>query len=98
LENLSPKQRPKFYKDLVDTDNDEFTHTYGKMMGIVSLKMLHFMSKVYRSGYDEASVLFLIENVKKLRQVDAATRDSSQTFLTFIKTVLEKFDGSSRYL
>lgn len=98
LDHLSPKQRPKFYKNLVEPDGDEFTQTYGKMMGIVSLKMLYFMTKVYRNGYDESSVLALLDTFKKLRQADCATRDSSHTFLRCIKTMLEKFQWSSKYL
>ncbi len=98
LDNLSPNQRPKFYKDLIEPENDEFTHTYGKMMWIISLKMLYFMAKVYRSWYDESSVLALLDTFKKLRQADCATRDSSHTFLRCIKTMLEKFKWSSKYI
>lgn len=98
LDNLSPKQRPKFYKHLIEPDTDEFTHTYGKMMGIISLKMLYFMAKVYRSWYDESSVLALLDTFKKLRQADCVTRDSSHTFLRYIKTMLEKFQWSSKYI
>ncbi len=98
LDNLSPNQRPKFYKDLIEPENDEFTHTYGKMMWIISLKMLYFMAKVYRSWYDESSVLALLDTFKKLRQADCATRDSSHTFLRCIKTMLEKFRWSSKYI
>lgn len=98
LEHLSPKQRPKFYKELIESDQDEFTKTYGKIMGIISLKMLYFMSKVYRNGYDETSVLSLLDTFKKLRQADCVTRDSSHTFLRCIKTMLEKFQWSAKYI
>lgn len=98
LDHVSPKQRPKFYKDLIEPWYDEFTHTYGKIMWIISLKMLYFMSKVYRNWYDETSVLALLDTFKKLRQADCATRDSSHTFLRCIKTMLENFQWSSKYI
>lgn len=91
LEHLSPHSRPRFYKYLVNTETDEFDLTYGKLMGIISLKILYFMSKIYRDGYDEASMLQLLDAVKKLRQSDAVTRDSSSNFLSYIKKLLENF-------
>jgi len=98
LEHIPPKQRPKFYKELIEPENDEFTHTYGKMMWIISLKMLYFMAKVYHRWYDESNVLSLIDTFKKLRQADCATRNSSNSFLKFIKTLLEKFQWSAKYI
>lgn len=98
LDHLSPKQRPKFYKHLIEPEHDEFTQTYGKLMWIISLKMLYFMSKVYRNWYDEASVLALLDSFKKLRQADCVTRDSSHTFLVYIKKIIENFKWSSKYL
>lgn len=98
LEHLSPKQRPRFYKELIEPERDEFTHTYGKLMGIMSLRMLYFMAKVYRNGYDENSMLLLIETLKKVRQADSATKSSSNSFLKVIKTFLERFEWGAKYL
>lgn len=97
LEHLPSHRRPKFYKYFIQTDQDEFDITYGKLMWIISLKMLYYMIKIYNSGYDESSVIQYIDTVKKLRQADSATRDSSTSFLKFIKNILEKFQWWAKY-
>lgn len=98
LDNMPPQQRPKFYKHLIQTDIDEFELTYGKLMWIISLKILHFMSKMFINGYDETNMLNFLDTVKKIRQWDSVTRHSSTTFLSFIKKILERFNGSPKYL
>ena len=98
LDHVHPQQRPRFYKQLIQSDIDEFELTYGKLMWIISLKMLYFMSKMYINGYDEANMLNFLDTIKKLRQWDSVTRHSSEVFLSFIKKILEKFSGSARYL
>ncbi|HCB51431.1 TPA: hypothetical protein DEP21_02540 [Patescibacteria group bacterium] len=91
LDQLSPNQRPRFYKNLIHPETNEFDLTYGKLMGIISLKVLYFMSQMYCDGYDESNMLQFLDAIKKLNQGDAVTRDSSHTFLSFIKKLLEKF-------
>ena len=98
LDTIQPQQRPKFYKHLIQPDIDEFELTYGKLMGIISLKMLHFMSKMFVNGYDETNMLNFLDTVKKIRQGDSVSRHSSTTFLSFIKKILERFNGSPKYL
>jgi len=56
LQEIQPQQRPRFYKYLIAPETDEFELVYGKMMGIISLKILYFMSKIYTDGYDEFNV------------------------------------------
>lgn len=97
LGNIHPKHRPKFYKDLVEPGSEEFAETYSKMMWVISLKMLYFLARVYHRWYDESSVLSLLDTFKKLRQADCVTRDSSHTFLRYIKEMLEKFPWPSKY-
>ncbi len=98
LNQLHPNAIPRFYKQLIGTEADEISLTYGKLMGIISLKILFFMSKMYRDGYDEFNMLQLLDSLRKLRQGDCVTRDSSSVFLEFIKDILENFPGSSKYL
>lgn len=96
LEELSPQQRPRFYKYLIAPETDEFELIYGKMMGIISLKILYFMSKMYADGYDEFNVMWLLDALRKLRQTDCVTRDSSFPFLNMIKHFLENFHAAPK--
>jgi hypothetical protein len=57
LQEIPIQQRPRFYKHLIAPETDEFEFIYGKMMGIISLKILYFMSKMYADGYDEFNVM-----------------------------------------
>ncbi len=98
LDHVHPNQRPRFYKQLIQPEVDEFELTYGKLMWIISVKMLYFMSKMYINGYDESNMLNFLDTIKKVRQGDSVTRHSSEVFLSFIKKILEKFTGSARYL
>ena len=98
LQHLHPNQRPRFYKHLIQPEVDEFELTYGKLMWIISLKMLYFMSRMYINGYDETTMLNFLDSLKKIRQWDSVTRHSSSVFLSFIKKILEKFTGSPKYL
>lgn len=98
LDNISPNRRPKFYKNLVDAEHDAFDITYGNLMGIISLKILYFMSKLYSEAYDENHMLQFLEAVKKMRQGDEVTRESSPNFLKFIKSFLESFEGPQQYI
>ena len=94
LEQLPLNTRPKFYKHLVGAPIDEFSLTYGKLMGTISLKILLFMSKMYRNGYAEDNVHGLLDSLRKFRQGDCVTRHSSYTFLRFIKVIIKSFPGS----
>lgn len=97
LQEIQPKQRPRFYKHLIAPETDEFELVYGKMMGIISLKILYFMSKMYADGYDEFNVAWLLDALRKRRQTDCVTRDSSSTFLDMIKHLLENFHGAPKH-
>jgi len=97
LQEMSPQQRPRFYKHLIAPDTDEFELIYGKMMGIISLKILHFLGKIYSDGYDEENVTQLLDALRKRRQTDCVTRDSSSTFLNMIKHLLENFHGLPKH-
>lgn len=97
LQELSPSQRPRFYKHLIAPETDEFDMVYGKLMGIISLKILYSMSKMYSDGYDESNVHDLLNDLRKRRQADCVTRDSSSTFLEIIKRLLEHFHGLPKY-
>ncbi len=57
LQEIPFQQRPRFYKYLIAPETDEFELIYGKMMGIISLKIMYFMSKMYADGYDESNVM-----------------------------------------
>ncbi len=98
LQYIPINQRPKFYKNLIEPEKDEINNTYGKIMGIASLKILFFMSKVCCNGYDENNVIALLDSLKKLRQSDCVTRDSADSMLLYIKRILEKFEWSSKKL
>lgn len=91
LEEIPQQHRPRFYKHLIAPETDEFDLVYGKMMGIISLRILHFMSKMYADGYDESNVYGLLDALRKRRQTDCVTRDSSGVFLDMIKHLLENF-------
>jgi len=96
--NLHPNRVPKFYKYLIAPEIDEFDATYGKLMGILSLKILYFMSKIYSEAYEETHMLQFLDALKKFRQGDCVTRNSSTNFLKFIKTFLENFHGPQQYI
>ena len=96
--NLHPNRIPKFYKYLIAPETDEFDITYGKLMGILSIKMLYFMAKIYSESYEESHMLEFLETLRKFRQGDCVTRNSSTNFLKFIKALQEKFHGPQQYI
>lgn len=97
LQEISPSQRPRFYKHLIAPETDEFDTVYGKLMGVISLKILYSMSKMYGDGYDEDNMHQLLDALRKRRQADSVTRDSSSTFLDIIKRLLEHFHGLPKH-
>jgi len=98
LSNLHPNRVPKFYKYLIAPETDEFDATYGKLMGILSLKILYLMSKIYSEAYEETHMLQFLDALQKFRQGDCVTRNSSTNFLKFIKIFLENFHGPQQYI
>ncbi len=96
--NLHHNRIPRFYKYLIAPETDEFDATYGKLMGILSLKMLYFMSKIFSEAYEESHMLQFLDGMKKFRQGDYVTRNSSTSFLRFIKSFLENFHGPQQYI
>ena len=96
--NLHHNRIPKFYKYLIAPETDEFDATYGKLMGILSLKILYFMSKIYSEAYEEMHMLQFLDALKKFRQGDCVTRNSSTNFLKFIQAFLENFNGPQQYI
>ena len=96
--NLHHNRIPKFYKYLIAPETDEFDSTYGKLMGILSLKVLYFMSKIYSEAYEEIHMLQFLDALKKFRQGDCVTRNSSTNFIKFIKTFHKNFHGPQQYI
>ena len=96
LQEIPLQQRPRFYKHLIAPETDEFELVYGKMMGIISFKIMYFMSKMYADGYDEFNVMWLLDALRKRRQTDCVTRDSSFSFLNMIKHFLENFHAAPK--
>ncbi len=96
--NLHPNKIPRFYKYLIAPETDEFDMTYGKLMGTISLKILYYMSKIYSEAYEETHMLQFLDSLRKLRQADCVTRNSSTNFLKFIKSFLENFHGPQQYI
>lgn len=96
--NLHVNRIPTFYKHLVSPETDEFDVTYGKLMGSISLKILHYMSKIYSEWYEEDHMLQFLDSLRKFRQADCVTRKSSKTYLKFIKVFLESFNGPQWYI
>ncbi|HBB04017.1 TPA: hypothetical protein DCZ39_03925 [Patescibacteria group bacterium] len=72
--------------------------TYGKLMGAISIKILYHMSKIYAESYEETHMLQFLDSMRKMRQGDCVTRNSSTNFLKFIKAFLENFQGQEQYL
>lgn len=96
--NLHQQRIPAFYKYLIAPQTDEFEMIYGKLMGTISMKTLYYMSKIYAEGYEEDHMLQFLETLRKLRQADCVTRKSSKTYLKFIKTFLENFQGQQEHI
>ncbi len=96
--NLHPNRIPRFYKYFIAPETDEFDTTYGKLMGILSLKILYFMSKIYSEAYEETHMLQFLDALEKFRQGDCVTRNSSTNFLKFITLFLENFHGPRQYI
>lgn len=67
-------------------------------MGILSLKILYFMSKIYSEAYEEMHMLQFLDALEKFRQGDCVTRNSSTNFLKFITSFLENFHGPQQYI
>lgn len=95
--NIHPNRIPRFYKYLISPETDEFDATYGKIMWAISIKILFYISKVYSEAYEETHMLQLLDSLRKLRQADCVTRNSSTNFLKFIKAFLENFHGAQQY-
>jgi hypothetical protein len=98
LSNIHYNRIPRFYKYLIAPETDEFDNTYGKLMGILSLKILYFMSKIYSEAYEESHMLQFLDALKKFRQGDCVTRNSSTNFLKFIKSFQKNFHGPQQYI
>ncbi|MEI6671797.1 MAG: hypothetical protein WCL02_00035 [bacterium] len=56
------------------------------------------MSKIYSEAYEETHMLQFLDTLKKFRQGDCVTRNSSTNFLKFIKTFQENFHGPQQYI
>ncbi|EKD25366.1 MAG: hypothetical protein ACD_80C00079G0009 [uncultured bacterium (gcode 4)] len=96
--NLHQTRIPRFYKYFISPETDEFDMTYGKLMGAISIKILYHMSKIYAESYEETHMLQFLDSMRKMRQGDCVTRNSSTNFLKFIKAFLENFQGQEQYL
>jgi len=96
--NLHINRIPWFYKYLIAPETDEFDMTYGKLMWSISMRILHYMSKIYSEAYEEDHILQFFESLRKYRQADCVTRKSSKTYLKFIKIFLESFHGPQGYI
>lgn len=96
--NIHPNRIPRFYKYLIAPETDEIDLMYGKLMGSISLKILYHMSKIYSEAYDENHMLQFLDSLRKLRQADCVTRNSSPNFLKFIKSFLENFNSPQQYI
>ncbi|MFA7298359.1 MAG: hypothetical protein WC010_01815 [Candidatus Absconditabacterales bacterium] len=98
FDNLHTNRIPRFYKYFISPETDEFDATYGKLMGSISLKIMYYMSKIYSESYEETHMIQFLESLRKLRQGDCVTRNSSTNFLKFIKTFIENFHGPQQYI
>jgi len=57
FDNLEDAEIPKFYKDLIDTENNKIESSlYGKVMGMLSIKIFHLMIQLYSREYNEEIV------------------------------------------
>jgi len=98
LAKTLPIRKPLFYKTFVDGWEDEFKETYGKLMGAISLEMLHIMTKLFSSSYTESTMKNFIDVVNKCRFWNYITRKRSTTFALFIDNLLQSFSGSAKFI
>jgi len=91
--NLHINRIPGFYKYLVAPETDEFAMTYGKIMGVISMKILYYMAKIYSETYEEDYMIQFLETLRMYRQADCITRRSSKNYLKFIKSLLDNYTG-----
>jgi len=96
--NIHINRIPWFYKYLIAGEQDEFDSVYGKIMWSVSVRILHYMAKIYSESYEEDHMLQFLESLRKFRQADCVTRKSSKSYLKFIKNFLENFHWPQEYL
>lgn len=96
--NLHINRIPRFYKYFILPETDEFDLTYGNIMWAMSLKILYYMSKIYAETYEETHILHFLDALRKMRQADCVTRNSSINFLKFIKSFLENIKAPQQYI
>lgn len=96
--NVHINRMPGFYKYLVAPEADEFAMTYGKIMGVMSMRILYYMAKIHSEAYEEDHMVEFLDALRKFRQADSVTRRSSKNFLKFIKSILENFHGPQGYI
>jgi len=96
--NLHINRMPGFYKHLVAPEIDEFAMTYGKIMGVMSMKILYYMSKIHSEAYEEDHMIQFLETLRMYRQADCVTRRSSKTYLKFIKSLLDNYTWPQWYI
>lgn len=89
--NLHINRIPGFYKHLVAPELDEFDMTYGKIMGVISMKILYYMAKIHSEAYEEDHMIQFLETLRTYRQADCVTRRSSKNYLKFIKSLLDNY-------
>ena len=92
FDNLDEKEIPKFYKTLIDTNNDKIENSlYGKVMGILSIKIFYFMVQLYSNEYNEEIVKEFISALNKFRRWNYTTKNSSNFFMDIIRKLTEEF-------
>jgi len=97
--DLSDIEIPKFYKQFINMENSKTEKTlYGRLMWVISIKILYAMSKLYCNEYNEEYVKLFIDILKKYRRWDYITKESSSSFLDVIKTLTEYFLSSNSVL
>jgi hypothetical protein len=96
--NMHTNRMPGFYKHLVAPETDEFAMTYGKIMGVLSMKILYYMAKIHSEAYEEDHMVQFLETLRMYRQADCVTRRSSKNYLKFIKSLLDNYTGPQWYI
>lgn len=95
FDNLKDAEIPKFYKDLIDTDNNKIESSlYGKVMGMLSIKIFHLMIQLYSREYNEEIVKEFIWALNKFRRWNYVTKNSSNFFMDIVRKLTEEFKAN----
>ena len=88
FEGLLPIKKPKFYSTFFEQKHEEISHTFGNMMGVISMEILYYMHSLYVKGYSDHDMRAFLDALDKTRYANHITRESSHSLILFLHKLL----------